>query len=108
MTCAIPPVPDVSRLLRWPNDRRCGGPGRGQKGQGVFARRDFAEGEFIFNRRHTRVITDKQLADLSEWERVHICELGFDSFAVLAPPGCYLNHSCDPNAMRHGVKVFAW
>ena len=29
-------------------------------------------------------------------------------FAVLAPPGCYLNHSCDPNAMRHGVKVFAW
>jgi hypothetical protein len=27
---------------------------------------------------------------------------------VLAPPGCYLNHSCDPNAMRHGVKVFAW
>ena len=27
---------------------------------------------------------------------------------MLAPPGCYLNHSCDPNAMRHGVKVFAW
>jgi hypothetical protein len=23
-------------------------------------------------------------------------------------PGCYLNHSCEPNAMRSGVKVFAW
>jgi SET domain len=41
-------------------------------------------------------------------DRIHLCELGFDRFAVLAPPGCYLNHSCDPNAMRHGVKVFAW
>jgi hypothetical protein len=39
---------------------------------------------------------------------MHLCELGFDRLAVLAPPGCYLNHSCDPNAMRHGVKVFAW
>ena len=35
-------------------------------------------------------------------------QLGPDRFAVLAPPGCYLNHSCDPNAMRHGVTVFAW
>ncbi len=37
-----------------------------------------------------------------------MCELGWDRFAVLVPPGCYLNHSCDPNAMRSGVKVFAW
>ncbi len=27
---------------------------------------------------------------------------------MLLPPGCYLNHSCEPNAMRSGVKVFAW
>ena len=39
---------------------------------------------------------------------MHLSELGFDRFAVLASPGCYLNHSCDPNAMRHGVNVFAW
>ncbi len=39
---------------------------------------------------------------------MHICELDWDRFAVLLPPGCYLNHSCDPNAMRSGVKVFAW
>ena len=45
---------------------------------------------------------------IDDVERAHICELGFDRFAVLGPPGCYLNHSCDPNAMRHGVTVFAW
>jgi len=27
---------------------------------------------------------------------------------VLLPPGCYLNHSCDPNATRHSVNVHAW
>jgi hypothetical protein len=45
----------------------------GEKGLGVFARRGFSDGEFIFRRRHL-----------------------------------LLNHSCDPNAMRHGVTVFAW
>jgi SET domain-containing protein len=80
----------------------------GAKGSGVFALRRFAPGEFIFRRYHRRVVTASELDGLSEWERLHLCELAFDRFGVLAPPGCYLNHACDPNAMRHGVKVFAW
>lgn len=80
----------------------------GGKGRGVYARRAFVEGEFIFRRRHARVLSGRELPAASDWQREHLCELGFDRFAVLAPPGCYLNHSCDPNAMRHGVKVFAW
>jgi hypothetical protein len=80
----------------------------GARGLGVYARRPFAEGEFIFRRRHSRIVSARQLDGVSEWERVHLCELGFDRFAVLAAPGCFLNHSCDPSAMRHGVKVFAW
>jgi hypothetical protein len=80
----------------------------GTKGRGVYARRPFAKGEFIFRRRHTRVLSGDEIASATEWERIHLCELGFDRFAILAPPGCYLNHSCDPSAMRHGVNVFAW
>ena len=80
----------------------------GRKGCGLFARRDFGTGEFIFRRRHTRVVSTHQIAELTERERMHLCELDFNRVAVLAPPGCYLNHACDPNAMRHGVKVFAW
>ncbi|TAK67370.1 MAG: SET domain-containing protein [Dehalococcoidia bacterium] len=80
----------------------------GAKGKGVFARRGFRSGEFIFRRRHGRVVDGKGIATLSEIDRMHVCELGWDRFAVLLPPGCYLNHSCDPNAMRSGVKVFAW
>jgi hypothetical protein len=80
----------------------------GAKGKGVFARRAFARGEFIFRRRHALVVDAAGLAKLSAEDQMHMCELGWDRFAVLAPPGCYLNHSCDPNSMRSGVKVFVW
>ncbi len=80
----------------------------GTKGNGVFARRRFEECEFIFRRRHGRVVDTAGIAALSAEDQMHMCELGWDRFAVLVPPGCYLNHSCDPNAMRSGVKVFAW
>src|SRR5918993_1513794 len=59
-------------------------------------------------RRHALVVGSYELAGLSAEDRMHLCELDVDRFAVLAPPGCYLNHSCDPSAMRHGVVVFAW
>ena len=80
----------------------------GAKGLGVYARRDLRAGEFIFRRRHTKVVGAAEVATLPEWEQEHLCELDFDRYAVLASPGCYLNHSCEPNAMRHGVVVFAW
>ena len=80
----------------------------GDKGRGVFARRPFARGEFIFRRRHASVVDARGIAALSAEDRMHLCELDWDRFAVLHPPGCYLNHSCEPNAMRSGTKVFAW
>jgi hypothetical protein len=80
----------------------------GAKGKGVCARRRFSEGEFIFRRKHGRAVTAEDLLTLSDEERMLLCETGFDTWKVVLPPGCYLNHSCEPNAMRSGVKVFAW
>lgn len=80
----------------------------GAKGRGVFARRSFIRGKFIFRRRNGAVVDRRGIADLSPDDEMHLTELGFDRFAVVLPPGAYLNHSCDPNAMRSGVKVFAW
>lgn len=80
----------------------------GDKGLGVFARRAFRRGEFIFRRRNARPISGAEVARLSPEDQMHLTELGFDSYAVVLPPGAYLNHACDPNAMRSGVKVFAW
>jgi len=80
----------------------------GVKGKGVFALRDFARGEFIFRRRHGRVVSNDEIALLSEEDQRHLCELDWEHSAVLLTPGCYLNHACDPNAMRSGTRVFAW
>lgn len=80
----------------------------GAKGKGVFARRAFQPGEFIFRRRHGQAVANHDLPMLPAEDHKHLCELGFETSTVLLPPGCYLNHSCEPNAMRSGVKVFAW
>jgi SET domain-containing protein len=80
----------------------------GAKGKGVFARRAFRRGEFMFRRRHGRIVRNDEIDRLSADDQRHLCELDFERSAVLLPPGCFLNHSCSPNAMRHGVKVFAW
>jgi hypothetical protein len=80
----------------------------GALGKGVFALRGFKRGEFIFRRRHARVVYMHELHALTEDDLQHLCELDWERFGVLAPPGRFLNHSCDPNAMRSGVKVFAW
>jgi len=80
----------------------------GRKGLGVFALRQFHEGEFIFRRRHGRIVANAGIPSLTREERRHLCELDYARSALLLPPGCYLNHSCEPNAMRSGVKVFAW
>jgi SET domain-containing protein len=80
----------------------------GEKGLGVFALRAFSKGEFIFRRRNGPLIRESDIAKLSPEDQMHLTELGWDSYAVVLSPGAYLNHSCDPNAMRSGVKVFAW
>jgi len=80
----------------------------GTKGLGVFALRDFTAGEFIFRRRYGRIVHNQEIGLLSEEDQRHLCELDWDTSAVLLPPGCYLNHACEPNAMRKGTHVYAW
>jgi SET domain-containing protein len=80
----------------------------GRKGLGVFALRQFDKGEFIFRRRHGRIVANASIPSLTPEDQRHLCELDYARSAVLLAPGCYLNHSCEPNAMRSGVKVFAW
>ena len=80
----------------------------GEKGKGVYALRDFKRGEFIFRRRHGRAVRNEEIDLLTEEDQHHLCELDWETSAVLLAPGCYLDHACDRNAMRKGTHVFAW
>jgi SET domain-containing protein len=78
------------------------------KGLGVFALRSFEPGEFIFRRRNGPAIRYQNLDAVPADRREHLTELDREHCAIVEPPGAYLNHCCEPNAMRSGVKVFAW
>jgi SET domain-containing protein len=78
------------------------------KGKGVFALRHFAAGEFIFRRRRGRIIANSEIATLSAEDQRHLDEIDEDTSEILTSPGCYFNHSCAPNAMPHGMDLYAW
>lgn len=80
----------------------------GKKGKGVFALRDFAPGELIFRTRRGPLVKRHEIAALSEEDQRHLDEIDRDTYQILPPPACYLNHSCDPNAIGKGLSLYAW
>ena len=77
------------------------------KGKGVFALRDFQQGDLILQFRG-RIVHRDELTMLTPWEREHLGELTADTYQVLPAPRCYLNHSCKPNAISVRDAVHAW
>jgi SET domain-containing protein len=80
----------------------------GVKGKGVFALRYFAAGEFIFRRRRGRIIANSAIATLPADDQRHLDEIDENTSEILTSPGCYFNHACEPNAMPHGMDLYAW
>ncbi len=80
-------------------------------GLGVYAARDFEEGETILVRDESRVVDDEHplRPELGEYER-HCDYLAGGKVVLLKTPECNINSSCDPNVyhkymegMRHVV-----
>ena len=80
----------------------------GNKGQGVYALRGFSKGEFIFRRRHGSIVANADIPLLPEEDQRHLCELDWQTSAILLAPGCYLNHSCDPNCEAVITRGHIW
>lgn len=77
------------------------------KGKGVFAKRSFKKGEFVFRYKKGKIVSGKEIDKLSEWESDHLDELDEDKFEVQHAPACFVNHSCDPNTITKGRSYFA-
>jgi SET domain-containing protein len=80
----------------------------GTKGKGVFALRRFNAGEFIFRRRRGKIVANRDIPSLAEEDRQHLDEIDEETSEILTSPGCYFNHACEPNAMPHGLDLYAW
>lgn len=70
--------------------------GRCDVGQGVFAERDFAEGEVILVFSGKTIMLEEAIA-MGENE-CNPLQIGSTLYLDLIAPAVYLNHSCDPNA----------
>lgn len=68
------------------------------EGLGVFAVGAFAVGDHILDIRYEREITDANPLDAGAGERFEHCAYPDGKIMLVALPGRYLNHSCDPNA----------
>ena len=65
-------------------------------GKGVFAARDFKEGEVVTKWDTSKTITEDQLKKASTEEKKYITKMG-DRIVVMQEPEKYVNHSCNPN-----------
>lgn len=66
-------------------------------GNGLFALRDFKKDESLYLLKKGRVVSYNEIQNLSEQEKMHLDRIGENEYEIIEPPGCYINHSCEPN-----------
>lgn len=66
-------------------------------GNGLFALKDFRKGEILYSLKKGRIVKRNEIQNLSEAEKRHLDQTGENEYEVIEPPGCYINHSCEPN-----------
>ena len=79
----------------------------GKKGNGVFAVKDFKKGELIVKGKKGKIVYTKNVRKLSRDDKIHLNELDKDKWEIMRIPECFINHSCDPNAIATGRSYVA-
>ena len=73
----------------------------GIQGKGVFATRDFKEGEIILDWSDSKVLNSQEIENLPKEYDKFIYYKGNERILVTSPAR-YVNHSCDPNTFING------
>lgn len=66
-------------------------------GEGLFALKNFGKGDRVYSFAKGRVVAHSEIQNLSEQEKIHLDQVGENEYEIIEPPGCYINHSCEPN-----------
>lgn len=76
-----------------------------RKGKGVFALRNFRKGEVVFINLRGKLVNEKDLERILKSEGDHLNEIDVKTWEIMNPPGRFVNHSCDPNAISKESAV---
>ena len=66
-------------------------------GNEPFALKDFKKGAVLYSFKKGRIVRYNEIQNLSELEKIHLDQVGENEYEIIESPGCYINHSCEPN-----------
>lgn len=76
-------------------------------GKGLFALENFAKGDKIYSYKKGRIVKANDIQKLTKEENEHLDKIGKDKYEIISAPGCYINHSCEPNVIEKDRTGFA-
>jgi len=66
-------------------------------GNGLFALKNFRKGESVYLLKKGKIVNYDKIQNLSDQEKMHLDKIGENEYEIMEPPGCHINHSCEPN-----------
>jgi SET domain-containing protein len=79
-----------------------------KQGKGLFALKDIKKGEKLYVLKKGKTVRSNQIRGLTELEKKYLDQIGENEYEIIEPPGCLINHSCEPNVEekdRTGIAI---
>ena len=77
------------------------------EGIGVFATKNFKEGEVVYSFKKGRIVGLNDIKNLPKGEERYLDKIGDDKFEIVEPPARHVNHSCSPNVIEKERTAYA-
>ena len=66
-------------------------------GKGLFTTKAYKKGDLAYTYSPERILKASEINELTPEQKLHLNKTREDEYELMGPPGCYVNHSCDPN-----------
>ena len=76
-------------------------------GKGLFTTKTYAKGAHVYTYIPEKILGGSEVGSLTPEEKHHLNRVGDDLYEIVAPPGCFMNHSCEPNIKEHERRGYA-
>jgi len=77
------------------------------QGKGVFAAKSFRKGDKMYTIRKGPIIPKKDISLLPKSAQLHLDRVSRNCYEIIQPPGCFINHSCEPNTGERAHAGYA-
>ena len=76
-------------------------------GKGLFTTKAHKKDDLVYTYTVEKVVRSDEIILLTAEQKDHLNQIGRDKYELIDAPGCYVNHSCDPNVMEKDRNGYA-